>query len=66
MIKCEDKKLSDFTESDILALVTLMTKEIAKIIDDAEALDIFGEVMSAVGTNLTLLARIREKELGRE
>jgi len=61
MINCNNKALCDFSECDLLALTTLITKEIAKIIEDVDTLAMIADLFTAVGDNLTLLAGQRER-----
>ena len=56
-----NKKLCDFTECDLLALSMLVTREIAKIIDDVDTLSLVADLVTSIGDNLTLLAGQRER-----
>ena len=60
-MKCIDRKPCDFSESDLLALTTLITKEIAKIVKDIDTLSMIGDVIVAIGDNITMLASQRDR-----
>ena len=60
-MKCRDKKLCDFSESDLLALVTLITKEISKVVTDIDTLNMVGDIATSIGANVTLLANQRDR-----
>ena len=61
MLDCFNKKLCDYTECDLLALNTLITKEIMTRVKDVDTLDRLGDLFSAIGANLTMAANHREK-----
>ena len=45
----------------MLALSTLLTKEIARIVKDVDTLSMLADLASSIGDNLTLLAGQRER-----
>ena len=51
----------DFSECDVLALSALATREISKIIKDADALSMVADMFSSIGDNLTLVAGQRAR-----
>jgi len=55
------KKLCDYSECDLLALATLVTKEIAKVVKDIDTLSMIGDLISTIGENVTLLAGQRDR-----
>ncbi|MCL2255743.1 MAG: hypothetical protein FWC11_02675 [Firmicutes bacterium] len=59
MLNC--LKLCDITECDLLALNTLITKEIMKSIKDADTLNMIGDLLSSIGANLLMASNQRSK-----
>jgi len=57
----EPRKLCDYSECDLLALTTLITKEIAKVVKDIDTLSMIGDLINSIGTNITLLAGQRDR-----
>ena len=57
---CKDK-LCDFSECDLLALSTILTKEIAAIVTDVDTFSMLADLLVSVGDNMTLLAAQRER-----
>ena len=58
---CFKKKLCDYTECDLLALNTLITKEIMTSIKDADTLNMLGDLFSSIGANLLMASNQRSK-----
>ncbi|MDR0461781.1 MAG: hypothetical protein LBG88_00370 [Christensenellaceae bacterium] len=54
-MKCKNK-LCDFDACDLLGLSTILTKEIINIVKDTDTLSMVGDLVTAVGANLTLAA----------
>ena len=61
MGNCADKKLCDYSECDLLALSTVITKEIAKHVKDIDTLGMIGDLITSVGGSVTLLAGQRDR-----
>jgi len=55
------KKLCDYTECDLLALATLVTKEISKVVKDIDTLNMVGDLITSIGASVTLLANQRDR-----
>ncbi|MCL2771502.1 MAG: hypothetical protein FWD89_04290 [Firmicutes bacterium] len=55
------KNLCNISESDLLAITTVITKEISKIVKDIDTLDLVADIISAVGANLVMIAGQRDK-----
>lgn len=60
MIECSNKKLCDFSETDLLTLSAVITKEISKVVKDIDVLNMVSNLASSIGANLTLVADQRE------
>ena len=60
-MECINKKLCDFSECDLLALTTLITKEIAKVVKDIDTLSLVGDIITAIGGNITVLSGQRDR-----
>jgi len=54
-------ELCDFTEYDVLALSTVTAKQISTIVSDSDTLSMLGDLISAIGDNVTLIAGQRER-----
>ncbi|MCL2484081.1 MAG: hypothetical protein FWE79_01680, partial [Firmicutes bacterium] len=55
------KNLCNISESDLLAITTVITKEISKIVKDIDTLDLVADIVSTVGASLTMLAGQRDR-----
>ncbi|MCL2846545.1 MAG: hypothetical protein FWE38_02530 [Firmicutes bacterium] len=58
---CKPKQLCDFSECDLLAITTIITREIAKAVKDIDVLNAVGDIVTAVGANITVLANQRDR-----
>ena len=61
MVCCKDKKLCDFSECDLLALSTILTKEIINIIKDSDILCMVADFLSSLASNVALAANQRAR-----
>jgi len=59
MLNCFNKELCDFTECDLLALNTLITKEITRAVKDADTLNMIGDLFSSIGANILMASNQR-------
>ncbi|MCL2861973.1 MAG: hypothetical protein FWE22_06150 [Firmicutes bacterium] len=59
MLNCFNKKLCDITECDLLALNTLVTKQIMDSVKDADTLNMLGDLFSSIGANLLMVSNQR-------
>ncbi|MCL2228725.1 MAG: hypothetical protein FWC00_02730 [Firmicutes bacterium] len=55
------ENLCDFSECDLLALSTLLTKEIAAVVKDIDTFSLLADLFVSIGDNMTLLAGQRER-----
>ena len=57
-MKCKES-LCEFSGCDLLALSSLIAKEIAGIVTDDDTFDMVGDLFTAVGASMTLISNQR-------
>ncbi|MCL2556642.1 MAG: hypothetical protein FWE03_06500 [Firmicutes bacterium] len=60
MLNCFNFNLCNLTECDVLSLNTLITREIMCKVKDTDSLNLLGDLFSAIGANLNMLANRRQ------
>jgi len=61
MLDILNKNLADYTECELLTLSTMLSSQILCAIKDIDTLNSLANLITAVGTNLTLAATQRDR-----